>query len=459
LLYPSKKERKWYLHDLRKGSVSEIDLKVLSRYDTLSAYSSHEAMKFKEILLRNDISLVYSQHLFNYPLLLPISATELGIPFVISLHDYYAICHKYNLIDIFGKYCQPDKIPIESCDVCLGSSPGLKLGAQTKRRDLMAEILRRAAGIHCVSLWQRDLIGSIYPEFRERMQIIEPGCEGKLQVQTANHDNKLRVVVPGNLGFHKGASVLLEIAAYFADVLGDRIQFFIPFTVQSPQRELLANLQNVRFGTKTYNPGEQLEIYKEADVALFLSIWPETYLIALSEAWRMGVPAVVTDLGAPSDRVQDGVNGWKVRPNDAGQVIYLLGRILDDPKILDGMRDELKKTRIPSSNDFHREVEAFIERILKENPVVPSSPGITESQIAWLKSQIKGYPATILPWGKIRVDHAKGILPVKAWRYIRTFGPRRFLGAALIDLGRKLGRISAEPDRSVRSGQPADRLA
>ena len=452
LLYPSKKERKWYLLNLGSSTRSEIDLKMLSRYDTLSAYSPYEAMKFKEIMLRNDISLVYFQHLFNYPLLLPISAAELGIPFVVSLHDYYAVCHKYNLIDISGKYCHPDKIPVESCDVCLGSSHGLKLGAQTRRRDLMAEVLQRASGIHCVSHWQRELIASIYPEFRERMQIIEPGCEDKLRGKTASDHKKLGVVVPGNIGFYKGAQVLLRVATYFADVLADKIEFLIPFTVQSPQKDLLAKLQNVRLGTETCNPGEQLEIYREADVALFPSIWPETYLIALSEAWRMGVPAIVTDLGAPSDRVQDGVNGWKVSPNDAGQIIHLLGRILDNPEILDKMRDEIKKIQVRSQSGYHREVEAFIERTLDENAAVPTSPHTTESQIAWLKAQTSGRPAMILPWGRTRVDQAKRVLPVKAWRYLQTFGPQRLLAATLVYLGRRLGYVSPDPDRSAQSG-------
>ena len=49
-----------------------------------------------------------------------------------------------------------------------------------------------------------------------------------------------------------------------------------------------------------------------ADVALILSIWPETYCISLSEVWQNGLIPIVTDVGGLNDRVQEGLNGFKV---------------------------------------------------------------------------------------------------------------------------------------------------
>jgi glycosyltransferase involved in cell wall biosynthesis len=42
----------------------------------------------------------------------------------------------------------------------------------------------------------------------------------------------------------------------------------------------------------------------------------ETFCLALAEAQAMGVPAIVTPLGAVGERVQDGVSGRVVRSDD-----------------------------------------------------------------------------------------------------------------------------------------------
>ena len=40
-----------------------------------------------------------------------------------------------------------------------------------------------------------------------------------------------------------------------------------------------------------------------SDVALFLSVWPETWCYALTEAWAAGLPAFGFDIGAIGERI------------------------------------------------------------------------------------------------------------------------------------------------------------
>ncbi len=458
LLYPAKDGTKWKLHDLARSIESEIPLQVLSRYETLSARSLHEALAFKEILLRNEVSFVYFEHLINFPLLLPLSASELGIPFALSFHDYYPICHKFNLIGSHNRYCHPDEIPLESCDICLKTTHGLELGAQNRRRKLMGQVMKKAYALHCASNWQKGLITSIYPDFEQKFEVIEPWCENGAVQKTAGTElerkRKLRVVIPGNIAFHKGADVLLEVAAHFAGVHADKIEFLVPHSIQSPWKENMASLPNVRLGTSKYELGEQLDVYKGADIALFLSIWPETFLISLSEAWRMLVPAIVTDLGAPSDRVKEGVNGWKVPPDQAGPVINILGRILDDPTMLATVRSNLKNERITSSQEHSRKIEASLERALEDGSV-PNNRELTRSQLTWLKSQLDMWQPTIIEWSKPLAPYrpaSKQRLGVEAFRYLRRFGIKKFFAAALMYASRKLEKSvsAAEADKFAR---------
>ncbi len=72
-----------------------------------------------------------------------------------------------------------------------------------------------------------------------------------------------------------------------------------------------------------YSAGD-IAALQVADVALNLSIWPETYCISLSEAWQNGLIPIVTDVGALGDRVKDGVNGFKVPIGRANMVLERL---------------------------------------------------------------------------------------------------------------------------------------
>ena len=52
----------------------------------------------------------------------------------------------------------------------------------------------------------------------------------------------------------------------------------------------------------------------DADLGLMLSVVPETFSYTLSELWAAGVPVLATNLGAFSDRIVEGHNGWLVEP-------------------------------------------------------------------------------------------------------------------------------------------------
>lgn len=69
--------------------------------------------------------------------------------------------------------------------------------------------------------------------------------------------------------------------------------------------------------------GELLRRYK-VDVVVLPSPWPETFSYTLSEAWAVGVPAIVGPLGAPADRVRETGAGVVV---DAYHVDSFVGAI------------------------------------------------------------------------------------------------------------------------------------
>lgn len=123
-------------------------------------------------------------------------------------------------------------------------------------------------------------------------------------------EEKLRVVVLGRLTREKGADLLADIAGHAAHFA----QFYLLGCGDDCER--FRNLDCCTL-VEDYQlselPGRVAKI--SPDVGLLLSVVPETFSYTLSELWAMGIPAVATNLGAFSDRIIDGENGWLVPPD------------------------------------------------------------------------------------------------------------------------------------------------
>ena len=92
----------------------------------------------------------------------------------------------------------------------------------------------------------------------------------------------LRVAVPGNMSFIKGADSLCRI---FSETRDDPIEFHLFGRVATPYDDVLRTLDlphvHVHGG---YKPEDSCQQLATCDVSLMLSIWPETYVLTLSES-------------------------------------------------------------------------------------------------------------------------------------------------------------------------------
>jgi glycosyltransferase involved in cell wall biosynthesis len=66
---------------------------------------------------------------------------------------------------------------------------------------------------------------------------------------------------------------------------------------------------------------------------VFPSLWYETYGLVVGEAAARGVPAVVSDVSAASERITEGADGWVFRSGDANGLAAALTRIRDDATV------------------------------------------------------------------------------------------------------------------------------
>ena len=71
------------------------------------------------------------------------------------------------------------------------------------------------------------------------------------------------------------------------------------------------------------------EIYASADCIVIPSMWYETYNFVLREAANTGALVLAADIGAMSEAVTEGENGYLFTPSDAGALYEGLLKCLE----------------------------------------------------------------------------------------------------------------------------------
>ena len=143
--------------------------------------------------------------------------------------------------------------------------------------------------------------------------VIEPAVPGDAAREPGTR--RRRIAYVGSLKRHKGAHFLPEVIAAFAN---DDVDWHV---FGGGDEELLRGVRRLPHTTVYgYYRGGRLPslLARHAiDLALLLSIWPETYGLTLSECWRAGVPVVAFAHGAIAERIRRNGGGW-LAPLDEG---------------------------------------------------------------------------------------------------------------------------------------------
>lgn len=292
---------------------------------------------FGECIQKHQFDLVHFFHFLNSVPSLAHVARAYGVPYVISVHDFYIGCRSFNLLNYHGNYCHNDMTKIDDCDICLSSLYKFPPGSQIVRRDYYGEVLQAASALIFMSGSTRDIMEGIYPEIQQSpMRRIHgapipnpvwPVQRRMTPRQASNGERPVRFVLLGNFQANKGAAYLHD-ALIPCETLD--AEFHFHGAIDNNHKDRLTRLiKSKAVFHGAYAPGSlNLGQY---DFSLHLSNWPETYCQTLSEAWASRLVPIVTDIGALGERVQHGVNGFKVDPDQPGALTRLLKAIVEDP--------------------------------------------------------------------------------------------------------------------------------
>ena len=273
-------------------------------FSSLTFALKEDPAALMEFVDKFNITEIFVNHMMNFNL--PLIATWLvncGRPFKFFVHDFFCVCPNYQL-DCLMQFCNMS----DTHEFCRRkfANPGIKIGDWRK---FFGEFLARAQEVIVPSRLASNIVKTVYPTLPVK---VEPHYITTPLQKTFRPEfvarKKLRVTFLGNMFEIKGEEYLFKLNDFI-----QREQ--LPIELVS----LGKYMGNFKFGSGKgiifageYDYGmvsQKLAQYETAIVAI-LSIVPETFCYAASEAILSGYPVLSSNIGAQADRVQKNNCGW-----------------------------------------------------------------------------------------------------------------------------------------------------
>ncbi|MGN7805324.1 glycosyltransferase family 4 protein [Ensifer sp. 22521] len=256
---------------------------------------------------------------------------------VMTLHDYYPLCHHDGLmVRTSGKELCHKSTP-DRCHACFKDIP---LDRFVLREQHLKALLRTVDRFVSPSQFLRQR----YIDWGldgEQIDVIANGLPRRdLPTRKDRQENDRPIFgYFGNLNPWKGTTVLLEAARQLIDEglrFELRVHGGVPFQSDSFKDEI------ARLFKKTAPTVQQRGAYRRDDITDLIaavdctivpSIWWENAPLVIGEAQSQRKPVIASNIGGMAEMVQDGVSGLTVTPNDPRALAAAMRRIAENPDL------------------------------------------------------------------------------------------------------------------------------
>lgn len=258
-----------------------------------------------------DIRHIHVHHLVGYDndyyRFVPELSTTLNVAFDITLHDYFSICPRTDLINESKRYCGEPAPDI--CNQCLAKNGSPILRYLDQIPDIgvwrsMHHTLLKAA--RCVYVPNEDVAARLTRYFDDISFLVRAHPEAAISrpnLPAPRRPDIRRIGLIGAIYPLKGAHVLKEVLRDAA-ARNLPLEFYIFgfYALDDPEMFQFGNL--VETGRYKEKDLPALVAAANPDCALFLSVWPETFSYTLSQAYQLDLYPVSFDIGAPAERIR-----------------------------------------------------------------------------------------------------------------------------------------------------------
>jgi len=303
---------------------------------------------------------------------------DLGIPKVITLHDAWTTCPRIHRIRGDSEFCS-EPVATAPCLSCAERGPWQGDEEITRalalRREMMEAELALAEAVIVPSEAHRRFVMTLLDLPEDRLIVLPHGALSTLPARQGRgrtgecQQKPLQIGHWGHFIDLKGTHLILEAVHRLRDPSAVQLHLIGTAGERAYEQQLLELARDipVRFHG-AYRPAD-LEKFG-LDLAAFASIASESYSFVLDEALGLGLPVVVPDRGAFSERV--GSAGLTFRAGDAGDLARQFQAIIDAPEVLETMRRGVRVEAL-----LPMEVHAAMLEKIYEDAAYATTPGGT----------------------------------------------------------------------------------
>jgi len=296
-----------------------------------------------------------------------LAAQRCGLPYLATLTDFFVPCARINLVTQDGQACDgPDRG--RRCPADCPAPPWTTQG-YLQRYDQGASLLAGAAERVVPSDFVAQRYRAAYPELSFRVvphgiDLLALARHGAARPAPGRHP--LRLAFAGTVVPQKGLHVLLravrllQAREFSLKVIGG---FHGNPGYHQELRALAGDDPRIEF-TGAMASADLFAALQQVDLLCLPSQVPETFSLILQECAAAGVPALVSDLGAPADRIAQQGSGRVVPHADPQAWAEAIAAVLDEPDLLRQWREALPlPLRIEEEAFFYESLLRRIRRL------------------------------------------------------------------------------------------------
>jgi glycosyltransferase involved in cell wall biosynthesis len=284
-------------------------------------------------------------HFHNiYPLSLRMidECYKMNIPTVMTLHDYWGICFKNTLITDNGRICGKKDNRCLHCQESFYDTDDKPVSLAERNKSFL-EFFNKIDLIISPSnyLIKRFIDCGVYPD---KTVVINNGIDiSRFKKIKKTKTNKVRFGYIGQILEHKGIENILRGLSLLNSKEKNRISLILVGTGEKTFidycKGLICELEIANF-VKFIGEIENSKvnkIFKNTDVLIVPSIWPENSPVTIMEALATGTPVLASDIGGIPELVQDGFNGYLHRYDDPESLAINIKRFIERPETIKTM--------------------------------------------------------------------------------------------------------------------------
>jgi glycosyltransferase involved in cell wall biosynthesis len=317
------------------------------------------------VLQSAGVTRVHIHHLMGMDLDVRSLLHRLGVPFDVTVHDYFSICPQVNLLPwLHGTYCgEPGPA---SCNACIADRPSYGARDIASWRRGNAWQFLEADRVICPSEDVRVRLARYDYDGRAIVVPHEPVTAEpwRLSPPELGSGRRLRIAVIGVLANQKGAVAVMSLAAANPTDLSIHV-------IGHPEQELPEGLAGRIEMTGEYQEAELPALIAKVKphVVWFPAPWPETYSYTLTAAIDASLPIVATRIGAFPERLEGRPLTWLADAQASTE---------DWLAIFSRVRGELTKQRKPSAVAFRKPVLDFYRDEYVKLPAIHPAGRLTD---------------------------------------------------------------------------------